>query len=226
MTEAKEYADGLDEAMDIRVKALEDIDHDAYVAADEAVLAAAQSYADGKNTAMDTRVKALEEIDHEAYIAYADQAEADALAAAKSYTNELANGQVKTNTEAIATKAAQADLEAHTGNTTVHVTADERTAWNAAEKNAKDYADGLKTAIDAAYAAADATTLQSAKDYADQAETDAVATAKDYTDALANGAVATNAAAIATKANAADVYAKTETYTKSEVEALMTWGSF
>ena len=226
LTEAKEYADGLNTAMAARVKTLEDIDHDAYVAADEAVLASAKEHANGLNTAMNTRVAALEAIDHDAYKAYADQAEADALSAAKSYTDELANGQVKTNTEAIATKAAQADLEAHTGNTTVHITADERTAWNAAEGNAKAYADGLKTTIDAAYAAADATTLQSANDYADQAESDAVDAAKDYTDALANGAVATNTAAIATKANAADVYAKTETYTKSEVEAMLTWSNF
>lgn len=43
---------------------------------------------------------------------YADQSEADAVATAKDYTDELANGQVKTNTEAIATKAAQTDLDA------------------------------------------------------------------------------------------------------------------
>ena len=56
-----------------------------------------------------------------------------------------------------------------------------------------------------------------------------------------NGAVATNASniaanaeAIVTKANAADVYAKTETYTKDEVDAAVataveqacSWGSF
>jgi hypothetical protein len=42
---------------------------------------------------------------------YADQAELDAVATAKAYTDELANGQVKANTEAIATKAAQTDLD-------------------------------------------------------------------------------------------------------------------
>jgi len=35
-----------------------------------------------------------------------------------------------------------------------------------------------------------------------------------------------NATEIAKKANAADVYAKTETYSKTEIDALMTWGSF
>lgn len=37
------------------------------------------------------------------------------------------------------------NLTAHTGNTTMHITADERTKWNAAEQNAKNYADGIKT---------------------------------------------------------------------------------
>ena len=98
---------------------------------------------------------------------------------------------------------------------------------------AKEYADGINTALDArldvleaidhdAYVDADATLKAEL-----QAEIDA------DVKALADGAVATNAtniaantAAIATKANAADVYAKTETYTRTEIEALLTWGSF
>ena len=43
------------------------------------------------NTAMDNRVKALEGIDHEAYKGYADQAETDAIAAAKEYSDGLAS---------------------------------------------------------------------------------------------------------------------------------------
>ena len=35
-----------------------------------------------------------------------------------------------------------------------------------------------------------------------------------------------NDAEVAKKANSANVYAKTETYTKSEIEALLTWGEF
>ena len=106
---------------------------------------------------------------------------------------------------------------------------------------AKNYADGLNTAMDTrvkvlegidhdAYVAAD-TTLKSEL----QAEIDA------DVKALADGAVATNATniaanaeAIATKANATDVYAKTETFTKDEVAAAIeaavttahTWGEF
>lgn len=41
---AKDYADSLNSNMDTRVKALEDIDHDAYIAADEEVLSKAKEY--------------------------------------------------------------------------------------------------------------------------------------------------------------------------------------
>jgi hypothetical protein len=66
---------------------------------------------------------------------------------------------------------------------------------------------------------------------AKQEAIDAAATdAQGKVDALANGQVKANTEAIATKANAADVYAKTETYTQAEVDALIsaahTWGEF
>ena len=106
---------------------------------------------------------------------------------------------------------------------------------DAAQKlaDAKTYADGINTALDAridvleainhdAYKAADATLKTEL-----QAEIDA------DVKALAEGAVAENAtniaantAAIATKANAADIYTKTETYSKTEIDALLTWGEF
>ena len=44
---AKTYADGLNTAMDTRVKVLEGINHDAYKGADETVLQSAKDYADG-----------------------------------------------------------------------------------------------------------------------------------------------------------------------------------
>jgi hypothetical protein len=68
-------------------------------------------------------------------------------------------------TDAFATKANASDLTTHTGNTEIHITADERKTWNAAEKNAKDYADGLAANYDAAGAASAAETA--AKAYAD-----------------------------------------------------------
>lgn len=46
LTEAKEYADGLNTAIDTRVNALEAIDHDAYKAADTAILTEAKAYTD------------------------------------------------------------------------------------------------------------------------------------------------------------------------------------
>lgn len=63
----------------------------------------------------------------------------------------------------IETKASQDDLDAlegvvtsHTADKVAHITADERTAWNAAEQNAKDHADSVA-----------ATAEKNAKDYAD-----------------------------------------------------------
>ena len=225
--------------------------------ADATNLQSAKDYADGKITELNIAQ-------------YAKQTDLDGaverigVAEGKITTAE---GKIADLEAASATHAKQSDLEAHTGDKVVHITADERTAWNAAEKNAKDYADGLKQTIDAAYAAADATLKTELQGYADQAEADALSAAKEYTEAqvsgeksraegkeaelaaaitsgdeatlgsaksyadtqvkaLEDGKVAANAAAIATKANAADVYAKTETYNKTEIEALLTWGSF
>ena len=57
---------------------------------------------------------------------------------------------VKNNADAIATKAAQSDLTSHTGNTTVHITAEERTKWDTASTTAS----AAKTTADAALPAA------------------------------------------------------------------------
>lgn len=110
---------------------------------------------------------------------------------------------------------------------------------------AKEYADGLNTAMDTRVKKLEAIDHEAYKAYADQAEADAIASAAAdaaaKVKALEDGAVATNATniaanteALATKANSADVYAKTETYTKDEVDAAVEaavtaateWGSF
>lgn len=116
---AKDYADGLNTAMDTRVKALEEIDHDAYVGADEQVLseakeyadqaeadalAAAKEYVDGLDTAMDARVDALEAIDHNAYVS----ADATNLQAAKDYADGLAGNYDASGSAAAAEAAAKA----------------------------------------------------------------------------------------------------------------------
>lgn len=166
------------------------------VAAWDAAEQNAKDHADSLDEAMDIRVKALEAIDHEAYKAYADQAELDAVASAKEYTDELANGQVKANTEAIATKAAQADLE------------------SAVERI------GVSEGKIADLETASAT-------HALKTEVEAVQTAlNEYKES--------NDTAVGLKANAADVYAKSETFTKDEVNAAIeealtaahTWGEF
>ena len=64
-----------------------------------------------------------------------------------------------------AAHASQADLVAHTGNGDIHVTTDDKAKWNAAEQNAKDYADGLAVNYDAKGSAD--TALESAKAYTD-----------------------------------------------------------
>lgn len=120
---AKDYADGLNTAMDTRVKALEEIDHDAYVDADAEVLseakeyadqaeadalAAAKEYANGLDAAMDARVDVLEAIDHEAYVA----ADATNLQAAKDYADGLAGNYDASGSAAAAETAAKAYTDA------------------------------------------------------------------------------------------------------------------
>ena len=94
---------------------------------------------------------------------------------------------------------------------------------------AKEYADGLNTAMDTrvkalegidfdAYADADAALKAEL-----QGEIDA--DVKVVNDAL-EAYKTSNDAEVAKKANSADVYDKTETYNKSEIEALFTWGEF
>ena len=134
LTDAKTYADGLNTAMDARVDVLEAIDHDKL--ASDAAASAVATILDGapekfdtlkevadwianNETAADaadlvTRVAALEAIDHEAYVA-ADEV---VLAAAKKHADdEIAKLSFD---------------EAGTA----------KTLADAAEKNAKDYADG------------------------------------------------------------------------------------
>ena len=140
----------------------------------------AKDHADGLNTAMNARVEALEAIDHDhankALLDTYTQTEADlADAVAKKHAHD--------NAEELA-KVAEGDVA----------------KWNAAEQNAKDYADAQVQAL-------------AEGDVADN-----------------TAAIAKNAEDIALKANAADVYAKTETYTQEEVDALLTaamsWGEF
>lgn len=164
------------------------------VAAWDAAEANAKAYADGLAGNYDAAGSAAQTlVDAKAY---ADQAEADAVAAAEAKVKALADGQVKTNTEAIATKADQTALDGVAGRVTT--------------------AEGKITALETASAT-----------HALKTEVEAVQTAL-------NTYKASNDAAVALKANSADVYAKTETYTQEEVndaiaaalEQATSWGSF
>ena len=89
----------------------------------------AKAHADGLNTAMDTRVKVLEEINHEAYIG----------------ADEALKSELEGKINAI-------DNHSHANKDVIDgITAEKVSAWDAAEKNAKDYSDGklaeAKTAI-------------------------------------------------------------------------------
>lgn len=113
----KTRAEGIEAGLESRLKAVED---DYLKAADKEELqgdiadaqAAAEQKATDLNTAMDTRVKALEGIDHEAYKAYADQAETDAVSAAKTYADGLAANYDASGSAAAAESAAKAYTDA------------------------------------------------------------------------------------------------------------------
>ena len=199
------------------------------------------------------------------------QADTDNLAAAKKYADDAITGLK------IGDYAKKSDLDAHTGDTTVHITAEERTKWNTAEGKAHTHSnkalldtytqteenladavakkhshanaaeldkihDGDVAKWNAAQANAEATAaaaLSSAKTELEGKISAAQTAAEGKVTELANGAVKTNADAITDlqsgKADKAttlagygitDAYTKTETYTKAEVESMLTWGSF
>ena len=199
------------------------------------------------------------------------QADADNLAAAKKYADDAITGLK------IGDYAKKSDLDTHTGDTTVHITADERSKWNAAEGKAHTHsnkalldtytqteenladavakkhshanaaeldkiADGDVAKWNAAQANAEATAataLSSAKTELEGKITAAQTAAEGKVTELANGAVKTNTDNITALQNGkadkattlagygiTDAYTKTETYTKDEVQELLTWGEF
>ena len=280
-----------------RLDVLEDIDHDAYKAADTAL----KNELDGEiakkadATALADAVKTLEEADtglgnritalETASAGYALKTEVEAVSDALTeykedhngdYNNEAIDakvqgvqdqinalgdtyatdkeltdaiaGEVERANGAYAAKTLESTVDTHVADKVVHITADERTAWNAAEQNAKDHADGLDSAMDTrvkvleaidheAYKAADAelaAAIEAAKTDASNKDTVVLAEAQKAVAAAktelqgnidtVSGALETyktsNDAEVAKKANSADVY------TKTEVEAMLTWGEF
>lgn len=80
------------------------------------------------------------------------------------------------------------------------ITAEKVSAWDAAEQNAKSYTDGKNSAMDTRVKALEAIDHDAYKDYADQAEADALSAAKTYADGL-NGAMDTRVKAVEGKAH-------------------------
>lgn len=199
------------------------------------------------------------------------QADTNNLVAAKKYADDAITGLK------IGDYAKKSDLDTHTGDTTVHITADERSKWNAAESKAHTHSnkalldaytqteenladavakkhshanaaeldkiqDGYVAKWNAAQANAEATAaaaLSSAKTELEGKISAAQTAAEGKVTALANGAVKTNTDNITALQNGkadkattlagygiTDAYTKTETYTKDEVQGLLTWGSF
>ena len=199
-------AAGLDAAMDARVKVLEAIDHDAIAAA--AAATAVAGVIDGAPEKFDT----LKEI--AAWIADADTAE---------------------DAASLVTRVSALEAIDHDA----YVAADETVL-----ADAKDYADGLADNYEVAGAAK--TAEDNAKAYADSlavnydakgAAATALADAKTYTDGKVDGkfdaigsADAAQAAAIAqakldAEAALANYYKKSETYSKTEVDNLLSTNS-
>ncbi|MBR2342587.1 MAG: hypothetical protein IKA73_03955 [Alphaproteobacteria bacterium] len=143
------------------------------------------------------------------------KAETDAVATANAYTDQLANGQVKTNKDAIAANAAA--IEINTNAIAGKAAQSDLTALTTRVTTAEGDIDDLEALVGTTSVAtqienANNTQTASLQQYADQAETDAIASAKAYADGLASNYDAAGAAATA-EANAA-------TYTDGKIDDL------
>ena len=244
---AKEYVDGLNTAMNTRVVKLEAIDHNAYVAADKTVLASAKEYADGLASNYDAAGSAAQALVNAK--SYADSlvmadgeakfdtkgAAAKALADAKAYADgkDTAMDARVDALEAIDHKKLASDASAAAVATVLDGapekfdTLKEIAAWIAEADTAEDAASlvtrvsNLEAIDHDAYIAADVTVLSNAKSYAD-------GLAVNY-DAAGAAATAKSEAIAQAKLDAAEAlkayYKKTETYSKTEVNGLLSTNS-
>lgn len=135
---------------------------------------------------------------------------AQALVDAKAHTDNLANGQVKTNKEAI--EAINNEATGLLKQAKDYADGKASTAQANAEATAAGALASAKTELEGKITSGDSATLASAQAYADQAELDAISAAKTETEkqvkALADGQVDTNKNDIAT------------------IIGMLTWGSF
>ena len=143
------------------------------------------------------------------------------LQAAKDYADE------KITTLGIGNYAKKTDLDSHTGDTVAHVTADERTKWNAAESKAHEHTnkDLLDTYTQTEENLADAVSKKHSHSFV-EAELNKIKdgdvanwnaaekNAKDYADGLASNYDSKGAATTA------------ETNAKAYTESCLEWGTF
>lgn len=210
------------------------------VADNAAAITAEKGRAEAAENALDARLDALEEIDHSVYAQTADvttsqsaqDTKIDANTAAIATLNGTGDGSVsKKISDAITNVnlgqyAKQADLD----------TAKENI--EGLEAKAHEHANKLlldsytQTEVDLADAVAkrhshtNATVLNGITADNVSSWNSAQTNAKTYTDTTVNSAKGELTTAINAKANATDVYQKSQTYTQAEVNELLTWGSF
>ena len=149
----------------------------------------AKTYANGLNTAMDTRVDALEADTH----THANKALLD--------TYDQTNENIK---DAVAKKHSHANADVLDG-----ISAEDVAAWNAAESNAKTYADGLNKTMNDKVDAIDGRVTQNTDDIATKASAAALSALTDR--------VTTNEANIAANTSAINSFAR---ISETEIEAM------
>lgn len=193
-----------------------------------------------KISALGGRLDALEAIDHSAYAKTADvnssqsaqDTKIDANTRAIATLNGTGDGSVSKKISDAMTGAnlsqyakqtdldtATADIEvleadAHTHANKTLLDTYTQTEANLADAVAKKHSHSNATVLDGITA-----TKVSTWDGAE-------ANAKAYTDDTVNSAKTELTSVINTKANSADVYTKSQTYTQAEVNELLTWGEF
>ena len=180
------------------------------VADNKTAIADEKSRAESAESALSGRIGTLEAIDHDAY----------ALKTAVAADKTELEGKISDNTSAIGTL---------NGADTVEGSVAKKIKDAIAAENLSQYAtDTELSALDTRVV----TVERKAHTHDNKAELDKIATGdKDKWDAVVEDhLVAADKTelnkAIATKANSADVYTKTQTYTKDEVDAKLTWGEF
>lgn len=194
---------------------------------------------DYNNEAIDAKVQGVQDQINALGDTYATDAE---------LTNAI-NAEVERANGAYAAKSLEATVDTHVNDADVHVTTDDKAKWNDAQANAEATAAAnlatarteitaeIATAKNGAIADAEGKIATAKSDLEGQistAKADAIADAEGKVNAAktdlqgkidtVSGNLSTykteNDAAVALKANAADVY------NKAEVEAMLTWGEF